>query len=86
MTSVGLRTEEWLDGAVNFVSWKTRIYLVLRENELWEEVVKNTTANPIAIPTATDAVAYSAFNKKGIKAKRIILDVVKGHVIPHNSA
>ena len=45
MTSMRLRTEDRLDGAVNFVSWKARILLVLKENELWEEVVRNTTAN-----------------------------------------
>ena len=72
-----------MDGATNFVSWKARILLVLRENELWEEVVRNTTTNPIVIPAATDAVAFSAFNKKDIKAMRIILDAVKDHVIPH---
>ena len=71
--------------AANFVSWKAQILLVLRENELWEEVVRNTTANPIVILAATDAVAYSAFNKKDIKAMRIILDAVKDHVIPHIS-
>ena len=86
MTSVGLRTKDRLDGAANFVSWKARILLVLRENELWEEVVKNTTTNSIAIPAAIDAVAYLAFNKKDIKAMKIILDAVKDHVIPHISA
>ena len=55
---------------------------MLRENELWEEVVRNTTTNPITIPP-TDAVLLVAFNKKDIKAMRIILDVVKDHVIPH---
>ena len=75
--------EDRLDGAGNFVPWKARILLVLEENELWEEVVRNTTANPIAILASTDAVALDAFNKKYIKAKRIILDVVKDHVIPH---
>ena len=75
--------EDRLDGAGNFVPWKARILLVLEENELWEEVVRNTTANPIAIPIATDAVAYASFNKKDIKAMRVILDVVKDHVIPH---
>ena len=76
MTSVGLRTENRLDGAPKFVSWKARILLVLRENELWEEVVRNTTDRPMVIPAATDVVAYSAFNKKDIKAMRIIFDVV----------
>ena len=85
MTFVGLRTEDKLDGAANFVSWKARILLVPRENELWEEVVRNTTANPITIPPSTDAVLLAAFNKKDIKAMRIILDAVKDHVIPHIS-
>ena len=75
--------EDRLDGAWNFVPWKARILLVLEENELWDEVVKNTTANPIVIPTSTNAVALAAFNKKDIKARRIILDAVKDHVIPH---
>ena len=61
--------------------------LVLKENELWDEVVDNTTAHPIVIPNATaDPAVATAFVKKDIKAMRIILDVVKDHVIPHISA
>ena len=56
-----------------------------RENELWEEVVRNTTTNPVTIPPSTDAMLLAAFNKKDIKAMRIILDAVKDHVIPHIS-
>ena len=74
--------EDRIDGAKNFVPWKARILLVLEENELWDEVVKNTTTNPIVIPTTTDAASLTAFNKD-IKARRIILDAVKDHVIPH---
>ena len=78
MTSVGLRTKDRLNRAANFVSWKARILLVLRENESWDEVVNNTTTHPIVIPSATtDPVAATAFVKKDIKAMRIILDVVK---------
>ena len=43
-----MRTEDRLDGAANFVSWNAQILVVLRENELCEEVVENTTTNPIA--------------------------------------
>ena len=90
--------EDRLDGAGNFIPWKARIMLILEENELWDEVVHNTTAVPIAIPPTTnaavpiaippttDAAALTAFNKKDIKARRIILDVVKDHVIPHISS
>ena len=86
MTSMGLRIEERLDGAMNFISWKARILLVLKENELWEEVVRNITKNPITFLASTDAVLLAAFNKKDIKAMKIILDVVKDHAIPHISA
>ena len=34
-------------------------------------------------PPATNAAALAAFTKKDIKAKRILLDAVKDHVIPH---
>ena len=57
-----------------------------RENELWDEVVDNTIAHPIVIPSATtDAVAHATFVKKEIKAMMIILDAVKDHGVPHIS-
>ena len=78
MTSTGLRIEDRLDGVGNFVPWKVGILLILEENELWDEVVNHTTDHPIVIPNATtDLVALTAFNKKDIKARRIILDAVK---------
>ena len=59
--------EDRLDGAGNFVPWKARILLVLEENESWEEVVRNTTANPLSIPSSIDAVGLpSTRNKLGL--------------------
>ena len=81
-----LRLEDRLDGAGNFVPWKARLVLILEENELWDEVVNNTTANLIVVPTSIDAQALFAFNKKDIKIRRIILDAVKDHVIPYISS
>ena len=78
--------EDRVDGDGNFVPWKARLVLILKENELWDEVVNNTTTNPIGVPASIDAQALSAFNKKDIKARRIILDVVKDHVIPRISS
>ena len=76
--------EDRLDGAGNFVPWKARILLVLEENEIWDEVVNHTTTHPIVIRNATtDPVALATFNKKDIKARRIILDAVKYHAILH---
>ena len=65
--ATGLRLEDRLDGAGNFVPWKARLVLILEENELWEEVVYNTTTNPIVIPPSTDAQALSALQQEGHK-------------------
>ena len=69
--------EDRLDGAGNFVPWKAKIVLILEENELWDEVVHNTTIVPIVVPPTLDAATLTAFNKKNIKARRITLDAVK---------
>jgi hypothetical protein len=79
--ATGLRVEDRLDGAANFSSWKARIVLLFQENELWD-IVEGTTATPVvAIPTDP-----TAFTKKDIKAKRILFDAVKDHIIPHVSS
>ena len=80
-----LRLEDRLDGAGNFAPWKAKLVLILDENELWDEVVNNTTTNHIDVPSFTDAQALFAFNKD-IKARKIILDAVKDHMIPHISS
>lgn len=59
---------------------KELIVLLLEEAELWDNV-ENTQQNPVTIPT--DTTLLEAYKRKKIKAKRIILDVVKDHVIPH---
>ena len=85
-TETKLKLEDRLDGVANFVPWKSRLVLILEENTLWDEVVNNTTTNPIVVLTSIDAQAPTSFNKKDIKARRIILDAVKDHVIPHISS
>ena len=72
-----------LEGAANYCAWRARIILLLEEHELLE-VVDNDPANPIAVPNPTvDLVAYTAFHKKDVKARRMILDAVRDHIIPH---
>ena len=51
-----------------------------------DDIVYNTQAHPIQIPVATNAQALTTFNRKDIKARRIIVDEVKDHVIPHISS
>ena len=76
----GLRVEDRLDGATNFSPWKARITLILEENELWD-IVDSTTTNPVVV--LVDAVDKAASMKRDVKARRIILDAVKDHIIPH---
>ena len=63
-------------------TWKSRITLILQENELWD-IVYSTQANPVVVPTATDVTTKAGYDKKNIKDERIILHAVKDHVIPH---
>lgn len=79
----GLRYEDRLDGESNFCPWKERIKMFLQVDDLWD-IVESTETNPIVVPNATtDVVAYAIFNKKSMKAKKMILDSVKDHVIHH---
>ena len=71
-----LRFEDRLEGETNFVPWKERITLLLEEHELWY-IVKA----PVTLPT--DLIDLAAYNKRKVKAKIILLDAVKDHMIPH---
>jgi hypothetical protein len=51
-----------------------------RENELWN-IVENSTTNPVYMLTYPTLLA--TYNEKSIKDKRIILDAIKDHLIPH---
>jgi hypothetical protein len=45
--------------------------------------VENSQTNPVTVPT--DAIFLATYTKKNIKAKIIILDAIKDHVIPHGT-
>jgi hypothetical protein len=78
MASASLRFEDKLDGASNFLSWKVRVTLLLEENDLWD-IVKNVATLP------TNLQKLVAHNKRVVKAKRVILDAIKDHLIHHVS-
>ena len=63
--------EDRLDGTRNFVPLKARIVVILEENELWDDVVHNTTTVPIVVPPSMDAVALTAFNKHDINLEEL---------------
>ena len=73
------KLDEKLEGADNFQAWKYRISLVLEENELdtyisWE------------VPVREGDEAKALHKKNLVKAKRIIADSIKDHLIPHVSS
>ena len=65
---------------MKFSPWKERTIFLLEEVQLWD-IVNNTQNNIFIVPT--DATLLAKFKKKNVKAKRIILDAIKDHVIPH---
>jgi hypothetical protein len=71
------RYEDRLDGISNYLQWKVRFSTVLKENKTYSYV------NSFVAAPATDPVALDLHEVKEAKARRIILDGVKDHLIPH---
>ena len=72
----GVRGQDRLDGASNFIVWKPRILSVLDRNRL-----KHFALKTIAI--LVDLVENDKYAEAMARAKSIILDGVKDHVAPH---
>jgi hypothetical protein len=69
-----LRVEDKLEGATNFQTWKARILLLLEENDL-KDYIEMVILDP------NDAQELAAHKKKEVKAKQVLLDSVKDHLI-----
>jgi hypothetical protein len=76
MANAGLRLEDMLEGASNFSPWRERIALLLEEQGMWE-----FAEGTIVLPT--NPTQQPAHLKRDVKARRIIIDGVKDHIIPH---
>eukprot|EP00253_Pinus_taeda_P009645 PITA_09645 len=53
---------------------------IFEETKIWDIMV-HTTQTPVVVPT--DATQLAAYDKKNNKGKRLILDGIKDHCIPH---
>jgi hypothetical protein len=73
-----LRVEDRLEGATNFRAWKDRIIFLLEENDL-KEYVEMVILDP------NDPQELTTHWKREVKAKQVLLDSVKDHLIPHIS-
>ena len=71
--AASIRYEDRLDGISNYLQWKVRLAVVLKENKIY-----NYVSSVVAAPVALDL-----HEVKEAKAQRIILDGVKDHLIPH---
>ena len=68
MSFYGLRLEYALEGSLNYISLKDKIYVVLEDNEIKEFIDKY-----IPKPEATDAQNLTEWRKCVAKVRRIIL-------------
>ena len=73
------KLDEKLEGAENFWAWKYRISLVLEENKLDTYISRE-------FPVREGDEAKALHKKNYFKAKRIIADSIKDHLIPQVSS
>ena len=73
-----IRYEDRLDGMSNYLQWKVRMTIVLKENKLW--IIVSTVVTPTP---DTDSVAVDMHEVNEAKAQRLILDGIRDCLIPH---
>ena len=76
MSFNGLRLEYALEGNSNYIEWKDRMKGVLEENGLKEFI-----DNDIPQPATIDAQLLDAWKKNVAKARRILLEGVRDHIV-----
>ena len=72
----GLRLEYELEGRSKYISWKDRMEAVLEDNGLKEFIEKD-----VPKPDAADDTNLDAWKKKVEKARRILLEGVRDHIV-----
>jgi hypothetical protein len=70
-----MRVEDRLDGADKFRWWKHKVLLILKENELLDHV-------KLVLPELEEEDVEAKYKKNEIKAKRILINSIKDHLIP----
>ena len=72
---VKLRVEDRLEGISNFRSWKSRMLMLLNEQDLKDHVLKDI----LELEVARDKTKHK---KNEVVAMRIIMDSVRDHLVP----
>jgi hypothetical protein len=73
--SASTKLVDKLEGVDNFRAWKYRFALILEENDLVRFIKED-------VPEPTDATAKEKHQKDTVRAKGIIADSIKDHLIP----
>jgi hypothetical protein len=73
--STSTKLVDKLEGVDNLCAWKYRIALILEENDLARFIKEY-------VPEPTDVAAKEKHQKDTVRAKRIIADSIKDHLIP----
>ena len=74
----GMKVEDHLDGATNFISWKSRVLLILEEKDLLKLVNEK-----VPEPDAEEDKCH--WRKSDARARRILVDSVRDHLVPQSS-
>jgi hypothetical protein len=72
----GLRLEYELKGISNYIAWKDRMEAILEDNGLKEFIDKN-----VPKPDDVDAANLNAWKNKLAKARMILLEGVRDHIV-----
>ena len=76
--ATNMRVEDRLEGYGNFRSWKHRLQMILDKNDVLENVT-------VGVPELDEEEKNTKHKKNENKAKRIVSDSLKDHLIPHIS-
>jgi hypothetical protein len=77
--STSTKLVDKLEGMEQFHAWKYRIRIILEENDLGRFIKED-------VPELADAAAKEKHQKDTVRAKRIIADSIKYHLIPQVSS
>jgi hypothetical protein len=78
MSVYQMHVEDRLARDNNWSPWKARMVFVLEDLELWDIVEAVVRPIPVTAP-----ILVAKFKRRNNKAKRIICDAVRDHIIPH---
>jgi hypothetical protein len=73
--STSIKLVDKLEGVDNLCAWKYRIALIIEENDLVRCIKED-------VPELVDATTKAKHQKDTVRAKRIIADSIKDHLIP----